>query len=439
MPISAKAAWADWRCGFKTATIDKRSVWAWAFYDFANSPFATTIISVIFNVYFAGVVAANSSVRGAALWSFLVAVSTLVSGALSPYVGAVADIRRSRKAGLCVCALVGSVSTAALAVSAPDTLVLSAGLFFIASVAFTLSLTFYNSFLNELSDDTSIGRISGYGWALGYLGGGLCLALNLWMIRRPDFFGIPAEHHWPVRAAFMTAGAWWFIFTFPLILFVPESGVQSQPAPGILTAHRMALDRLAASIRSAFRMNKNLFIFLAAYLLYNDAIETVIVTAAIFAGLELNMGQDEIIGCFLMIQFVAVIGAAGFGVLSDRWNHKRALQIALVVWAGILCWTFSITDHRSFWFVSAAAALVLGGSQSVSRSLFGRMVPDAEKTQFYGFLSLSGKISAAAGPALFGAVYEFTGNIRLAILTLIVPLLVGLFLLNFVREPVRQK
>lgn len=386
-------------------------------------------MAVIFNVYFATVVARDAPIRGLTLWTFLISGSTLLSGILSPYLGALADIRKTRKRWLAGCAGAGAVSTAALFFSGPQTLVLTSAFFVIASVCFTVSLTFYHSFLNDLSTDRTIGSVSGFGWAIGYVGGGLCLALNLAMIQKPVWFGLP-EGDSAVRATFLVVGLWWLVFTLPFIFWIKEQ----RDAAGPPRAGREALRRVMDSIRAARKYNKNIFVFLAAYFLYNDVIETVIVVAGIFAAAELGMPESERIACFLMIQFVAFFGAVAFGRLADRWTQRKALLASLALWAGILLWTTTMTTRAEFWIAGFLISIVLGGSQAVSRSLFGRLVPAGQEAQFFGFWGLSGKISAATGPLIFGIVHEWTGQIRRAILSLLVLLIAGMALLAFVKE-----
>jgi len=394
-------------------------------------------MAVVFNVYFAGVVAKDAPINGVTLWSFLIAGSALISGILSPYLGALADIQKTRKRWLAGCALVGGCSTTALIVASPETLALTCVLFVLASACFTLSLTFYHSFLNDLSTGKNIGQVSGFGWAIGYIGGGFCLALNLLMIRHPDWFHLPAYNYWPVRATFFVVGIWWLVFTVPILLWVKESHAASDagtapiPPSPLAEAGRRVMD----SFKAATRYRKNLFLFLIAYLLFNDVIETVIVMASIFAAMELKMGPDEIVACFLMIQFVAFFGSLGFGKLADRWSNKKALQTSLVLWALMIGWTMGMRTKTEFWIASIFVALVLGGSQSVSRSLFGKLIPAGEVAQFYGFLGLSGKISAAAGPLVFGLVHELTGRIRWAIFSMLILLILGQSLLALVKEP----
>jgi len=417
------------------AAPDRRELWAWAFYDFANSPFATSILAVVFNVYFAGVVASAAPVKGVTLWSILVATSTLISAGLSPYLGAVADLTGRRKWGLTVTAIAGASATSSLVIAAPGTWILTSALFVVASVCFTLSLTFYSSFLNDLSTRSTIGWVSGFGWAIGYLGGGLCLAINLVMIRFPETFHIPLDSHWPIRLTFLSVGAWWMIFTVPVLIFLREP-----PGPPRATARtgsiwREAWKRVLVTIREARRLRKNLFRFLISYMLYNDVIETVIVVAAIFASSELRMSQSDIVSCFLLIQFVAFAGALGFGRAADRWSNIRTIQAAIAAWAVVLVWTVFMTRPEEFWAAGCVIGLILGGTQAISRSFFGRMIPEDEKAQFYGFYGLSGKISAAAGPLLFGLVHEWTSSFRWAIVSLTILLMFGFLILTGVEEP----
>lgn len=350
-----------------------------------------------------------------------------------PFLGALADIQRSRKKWLIGSALTGACATTGLVIATPQTVVVSSIIFFVASLCFTISLTFYHSFLNALSTPDDIGRVSGFGWAVGYIGGGLCLALNLLMIEHPSWFHLPGGDI-SVRLTFLTVGIWWILFTIPFLVWVKEpAGLTESPRrlPGLC---RAAGGKVLASLRAAGHFRKNLFLFLISYLLYNDAIETIIVVAGIFAAQELGMRSGEIVGCFLMIQFVAFFGALGFGRLADRWSNKKALQASLGVWALILVWAMVMTRRSEFWAAGVIIALVLGGSQSVSRSLFGKMVPRGEEAQYYGFWGLSGKIAAAAGPLIFGLVHHFSGNIRLALMALLVLLATGQVLLSFVEE-----
>lgn len=410
------------------------AVWAWSFYDFANSPFSTSIMSVIFNVYFAKVVAEHSPLYGDTLWGILVSISTLLAGLLGPISGAMADRRGSKKSYLAICAVSGSVTTAGLFWSGPDTLFFSSILLIIANLSFSCSLSFYNSFLISLSTPASIGRVSGLGWALGYIGSGICLALNLALIQKPELFGIPTDNYFPIRLTCLICAVWWALFTIPLLLWVPEpDGSGRHETLGQTFGH--AWKSVRDSIKGARTLNKNLFLCLISYLLYNDGIETVIVMAALFASQILNMSQSEIISCFLMIQFVAFFGALLFGRLGDYLGNKKALQVALTLWSVVIFWALFINSKTEFWWAGALIAIVLGGSQSLSRSLFGRLLPPGQEAQFYGFQNLSSKISATLGPLVYGISRQLTGSPRIAILSMLIFFIAGQALLSGVQEP----
>ncbi|MBI4668561.1 MAG: MFS transporter [Elusimicrobia bacterium] len=416
--------------------LRRRAVWAWAFYDFANSPFATTVMAVVFNVYFARVVARSAPLHGDTIWAILIAVSTLASGIISPVWGALADRRSWKKISLAACALTGSISTIGLTASQEGTILLSCLLFLAASLSFSCSLAFYNAFLNDLADDKNIGRVSGFGWAMGYAGGGLCLALNLLMIERPEFFGLPAHNQWPVRLTFAVVGLWWAVFSIPILLWVEEKPKARQPGgEPFFASLGYSLKAVAQSIKSAGRTNRNLFTFLIAYLLYNDGIETVLVMAGVFASEMLLMGPGEIVGCFLMIQFVAFFGAFGFGRLADRWSNKKALMLSLGLWTAVLIWAILMKSKLEFWLAGAVIAVVMGASQSLSRSLFGKLVPKGSEAEFYGFLNLSSKVSATLGPLTYGLSRQITGSPRIGILSMLIFFVLGQLLLTHVKEP----
>lgn len=381
-------------------------------------------------------VAKDLPVDGLTLWTLLVSGSALLAGLSGPFLGSLADIRRLRKRWLVAFAMLGSICTSALVIATSETLAATCILFFIASSCFTISLTFYHSFLNDLSEPSTIGRISGFGWAWGYMGGGICLALNLLMIQYPAWFHLsPGDI--PIRLTFLTVGLWWAFFSLPIFFWIHDSrdsspAIETNAWPSSL---RLAWRKVVESLKAAGKFRKNLFLFLISYLLYNDAIETTIVVAGIFASQEIGMSAGETAGCFLMIQFVAFFGSLWFGWLADRWSNKKALQASLGIWALILIWAIFMRSRLEFWIASSLIALVLGGSQAVSRSLFGKMVPRGEEAQHYGFWSLSGKISASVGPLMFGLIHEFSGQMRYAMLFLLVLLIIGQCLLAYVREP----
>lgn len=415
----------------------RRELWSWALYDFANSPFSTTVTTVIFNVYFASVVAAAGvtvggySIPGPSLWAYLVAASSLTMGLLSPFLGAVADCSGAKKRFLFAFTALGALATALLYFARPGTAASASAAFFAANLAFAGAFSFYSAFLPELADKDHMGRVSGFGWALGYIGGGACLALNLLMLQKPALFGIPAEDHLPIRLGFLVVGAWWLVFSLPLFLWLKERARPTGEAGWGLLRH--ATERTFKTLREV-RRYPELAKFLIAYLLYNDGIETVIVMASIFAAEEIGMGQGEIIQCFLVLQGVAFLGSLLFGRLADAVGNRKAVFLTLLLWGGVLAWALGMRTATEFWWAGVLIGLILGGSQSASRSLFAVMTPKENAAEFFGFFSLSGKMVATLGPLSFGLMRQWLGSVRYAVVSLVLFFAAGAAILAWVDE-----
>ncbi|MBI4396534.1 MAG: MFS transporter [Elusimicrobia bacterium] len=418
----------------------EKRLWGWAMYDFANSAFATTTLAVIFNVYFVQkVVPAEGwrifgvAVPGAALWGYTVSLSMFITFFLSPLLGAAADFSGRKKAFLSVFWVLGFVSAGSLFFVRPGDVGRAMFFFILANVGFAGGNVFYNAFLTDLSRPGLMGRISGLGWALGYIGGGLCLAFNLLLIKLPGAFGIPNEGFLPVRACLLSVGVWWFVFSLPFFRWVPESpargAADSRLSFKLLFAGWSRLKHTLQHIRDY----SNLVKFMAAYLVYNDGIETIILMASIVGAQLLGMKQDELILCFLMIQGVAFAGALLFGWLADRIRHKPVIFITLVIYAAVLFWAYAMDSIREFWALGVVVGLVLGGSQAASRSLMALLTPPEKSAEFFSFYSLVGKLTALFGPLLFGFTSQVWG-LRGGVLSLMVFFVVGGALLAFVQE-----
>ncbi|MBI4051565.1 MAG: MFS transporter [Elusimicrobia bacterium] len=417
-----------------------KEIWAWACYDFANSPFSTTITTVIFNVFFVTVVVGpggfllgKTLIPGSSLWAYLISFSTLLVGILSPILGAIADCGGFKKRFLIGFTLLGVFSTGMLFWAQEGMVLWSSFFFFVANLAFAGAFTFYNAFLPSLVSKEKLGSISGLGWALGYMGGGLCLALNLWMIQKPSTFHISSLDHFPVRFGFLLVAFWWLFFSLPLFLLVRESAPSSMRI-NFIQSIRLGLSRIRQTVRR-FRCYPELFRFLMGYLLYNDGIETVIVVASIFAAEELGMKKGEIIQCFLMIQGVAFVGSLLFGRLADLWGNKKTILVTLLLWMGVLFWSFWMKNSWQFWQAGVLIGLILGGSQSASRSLFALFTPRENTAEFFGLFSLSGKVVATLGPLSFGLCRQILGSTRWAVGSLLFFFVLGsLFLLGVNEE-----
>ena len=403
-----------------------RPVYAWAMYDFANSAFATVVLSVIFNVYFARVVVPPEGVRwagmtipGESLWGYLISLVMLLVLVLSPLLGALADKRSLKRAFLVFWATVGALSTVGLASAAPGRVAPTAVLLLLAALGFEMSLVFYNAFLKDVSDDSNAGRVSGLGFALGYIGGGLCLALNMALINGTD----PARG---VRMGMIAVGLWWLVFALPSFIWLRDRPVASAPMGNVIESLK---DTLKA-VRKIPSMGR----FLLAYVIYEDGIQTVIVMASIFGAKELGMTTGQLALCFLFIQFVAFIGAMACGRLADAWGHKRVILLTLFLYMGAISWAVVMKTPAEFWGLGAIVGIVLGGSQAASRSFFARLVPIEKSSEFFALFSIVGKAAAFMGPLVFGIAAQFWG-LRAGVASLLVFFVVG----GSVLLPVREK
>ena len=375
-------------------------------YDFANSAFATTILAVIFNQYFATVVAGGEKgvdifgfhLHGASFFTFTVSFSMALSAAFSPFLGAMADASGSKKQFMMVFCYAAVLFTGLLYLVHAGDYWMGAVFFIIANIGFAEGNVFYNAFLPEISNEQNIGRISGLGWALGYIGGGALLAINLIMLKYPESIGFPKDY-FTVQDCFLSVAVWWLIFSIPTFLFLRERSGRFVILQGKLL--REGYRRLRQTF-SRIKTFRELTKFLIAFLIYNDGIETVIVMASIFGADVLGMETGEIILFFLMIQGIAFIGSLIFGFLADAIGNKRTVMISLGIWSLIVLWAYALgivwDPKTEYWILGVLAALVMGGSQAASRSLQGIFTPDANSAEFFAFFGVSGKFASIFGP-----------------------------------------
>ncbi|WP_432822779.1 MFS transporter [Trichloromonas sp.] len=418
-----------------TTTADsKRKAWfGWCMYDWANSAFATVILAAVLPVYFVALVppeGARLSLFGltrtmpaSALWGYAVSCSMLAVALAAPYLGAYADKRGRRRLLLIVFALTGAAATSLLALAGPGDYLLAALLFIIANIGFAAGNIFYNAFLPALADGTELDRLSARGFATGYIGGGLMLLLAFALIQGYDLFGF-ADRGAATRAGFFITGLWWALFSLPTFRHVREGVFIHAPEP-LPTGFKGYLQTFAH-----IRRYPDLLRFLLAFLFYNDGIQTIIVVSAIFAREELGLSQGSILGCFLMIQFVAMPGSLLFGRLAEQYGAKHSVLLSLILFIAVTIYAYTMHQGWEFWILGLVVALILGGSQAISRSLFAALVPADKSAEFFGFYAISGKFASIFGPLVFALIADFTGSSRLSILALAVFFLVGIALLS---------
>ena len=405
---------------------------AWCLYDWANSAFATVVLAALLPVYFAALVpdgGGQLSVFGlqrtlpaSALWGYAVALSLGSVAVAAPFLGAAADRGRLRRPLLIGFALIGATATACLAAAGPGDYWLALLLFIVANAGFAGGNIFYNAFLPALADDKELDRLSARGYALGYLGGGLMLLIAFVLIQWPALFGFPGKGA-ATRFSFLLTGLWWAGFALPAFRHLRDDLLPAPAGPPLRTL-RDYLKTFAA-----LRRHRDLLRFLCAYLLFNDGIETIIAVSAIFGSEELGLSTTTILGVFLLIQFVAWPASLLYGRLAVRFGTRRALAGGLILFLLITVYAYAMRTALEFWLLGFAVALVLGGCQALSRSLYASLTPPAQSAEFFAFFGISGKFAAIIGPLLFALVIDLTGSARLAILTLATLFVAGLALL----------
>lgn len=418
-----------------------RPVWGWAFYDFANSAFATTVMSVVFSVYFAKVLVPpegahlfGTRVPAESLWGYMVSMVMVLVILLAPGLGAIADHRSNKRSFLMLFTIVGALANIGLYGATPPRLWYGFALIFMALLGYELALVFYNAFLTDITTDESAGRVSGFGFALGYIGGGTCLAINMAMLAKPIWFGIDsADPTLPARTSVGLAGFWWLLFSIPTFLWVHDI-VRIVPAAQHSAVQVIggALRQLVATWQSLSE-KRDLKRFLLSYLIFNDGIQTILLMASIFGAKELNMSAAELALCYLVIQFVAFVGAMVFGRLADAWSHKKVILTTLLVYTVMIVWAIGMKRSWEFWTMGVIIGIVLGGSQAAARSLFAVMIPPERSTELFALYAVVGKAAALIGPAVFGLVAQFAG-LRMGIASLLVFFVVGGAILFTVNE-----
>lgn len=402
----------------------KREIFAWAMYDWANSAYSTLYITVLVS-YLQHVDLPEEQRTRAYGW--VISLTNLAVALLSPVLGAVADQHASKRRWLGCTALTGAAASALMFLATPDRGWLLVGLFAVAQLSFELSQGFYNGFLPEIADEHSMDRVSAWGYGLGYVGGGLALALFLAMYRYSEALGLPAADDDPAallpRLGLLFMGLWWGVFTVPTLLWLRDRG-QPRGNGSVLAAARGAVTQVAASIRNirAYRM---LALFLLGFLFYNDGVQTVLSQASVFAARALDMDAGQLAMLVLMIQFIALPGAILVGRLATAFGQKPILLGCLGVWIGLLVAAWFVTSQTQFWIMGAVLALVMGGIQSVSRAVMGQMTPVRHTAEFFGFFNLSSKAASMFGPLLFTEILARTGSPHHALISLLVFFLLG--------------
>ncbi|MFO7876706.1 MAG: MFS transporter [Desulfovermiculus sp.] len=411
-------------------------VWlGWCIYDWANSAFATVILAAVLPVYFVHLVPEGgatvfwspSPVRASVLWGYGVSLSMLLVAAAAPVLGAVGDRGGKHQHWLGLFCGIGSLCTAALFWADDTRYWLALGLFIAANFAFAAANIFYNALLPVLSrDEKEMDRLSARGFALGYVGGGLALLVVVLLISFPGNFGVSGADT-ATRIGFVFTGLWWLLFSIPALWLL--QGTRAPTRPHAFPAGLRGYGRILKEVMSY----PDLLRFLIAFLLYNDGIQAVIALSAVFAKDVLELPRESVIGCFLMVQFMAMPGALFCGWLAERFGTKQVILLTLVLFMAATGFAATITAAWQFWALGFVVALILGGSQAASRSLFASLIPSGRSAEFFGFYAISAKFASILGPFLFSLTADLTGSPRLSILILIAFFAIGALVLATVK------
>ena len=433
-----------------TMVNDRREIFGWAMYDWANSAFSTTVGTVFLGPYVASLARTAAEAAGTSTVSFLgipVAPDSFLPYCISfsvgmqvlflPILGAVADYSHLRKQMMQVFATIGAIATILMFLLTGNLWWLGGVLFIVANLAFGAAMVFYNAYLPDIASEEERDRVSSYGWAMGYMGGGILLALNLAFYIFSEDLGVPGDL--AVRINLASAGIWWLGFSFITWgRLRPRHAARQLPAGESYAT--IGFKQLRKTIGEVKHFPETLK-FLLAYFLYNDGIQTVIAVAATFAAAPLIQGgleleQTTLTAVILMIQFVAFFGALFWGKLAGWIGAKQSVVVSLVIWAGVVIYAYGglkgETATAQFFILGVFSALVMGGSQAISRSLFAQMIPNGKEAEFFSFYEISERGTSWIGPLVFGLANQMFGNLRIAILSLIFFFIMGLILLPFV-------
>lgn len=429
---------------------DRREIFSWAMYDWANSAFSTTVSTVFLGPYLAALAAEAGRaypdgyarllgipIAPDSFFPYAVSISVFLQVLFLPIVGAIADYSHMRKRMLQFFATLGATATILLFFVTTSLWWLGGLLFLVANLAFGAAIVLYNSYLPDIATEDQRDRVSSFGWAMGYLGGGLLLALNLVFFMFRDALKMPADL--VVRLNLASAGVWWLGFSL-----ITWAGLRSRRPPRSLppgeTYLSVGFRQLRQTLRELRQFPETLK-FLLAYFLYNDGIQTVIAVSSTFAAAPIIRGgvgldTQTLTMAILMIQFIAFFGALLWGRLATWIGAKKAIMVSLVIWSGVVIYGYGglkgDTRILEFFLLGALIALVLGGSQAISRSLFAQMIPDGKEAEFYSFYEVSERGTSWTGPMIFGLVNQWLGNLRYGILALIFYFVVGMILLSIV-------
>ena len=410
---------------FDRLGLGRRDLRAWAMYDWANSAFQTTIIAAVFPIYYQKVAAAGQPEAAAmSRFAWATTLAILIVAIVAPVLGAVADYTAIKKQLLAVFLAIGAAATGAMYWIGRGDWQFALVLFVIGNVGVAGTIVFYESLLPHLVEEKDLDRVSTAGYAVGYMGGGVLLAINLMMIQKPEWFGIP-DAGTATRLALASVAIWWVVFSIPLFRSVAEPVLrrEADERPGGGNAFLGGTKRLLETFQE-LRRYRDAFVFLLAFLLYNDGIQTMIRMATIY-GTQIGLPESAMITALLMTQFIGIPCAFVFGMVATRIGARTAVFAGLAVYVLITLLGYFMTTAAHFFALAGLVGMVQGGTQALSRSLFASMIPRHKSSEFFAFFSVFERYAGVLGPAIFAFVVEHSGSGRSAILAVAVFFVVG--------------
>lgn len=385
-------------------------------YDFANSSFTTIIVTVVYSVYFRNVVVGSEEL-GTALWGRAVSISMLLVGLSAPIFGAIADYSRSKKKFLFINTYLTIIFTSLLYFVGKGNILTGMLFFIIANFGYNSANVFYNSFLSDIAPREDMGKVSGWGWGVGYVGGLASLFLSLYLIKID------------VKLVFPAVGLFFAIFSLFTFIWLKEFSRTSRRT----NYFRVAFQRISVSWKS-IKHFKELLRFIISYFIYNDGIVVVISFAAIYGAARFGMNPQQLIIYFIYAQLTSVVGALFFGYIIDRVGCKKTISITLLIWVAVVIWAFLAQSIKEYYMVGLLAGIAIGSSQSSSRTMLAQLTPSSKMTEFFGFYALTGKLASFIGPLVYGEIARITGSQRLSIVSVLVFFIIGGLILQTVNE-----
>ena len=405
---------------------NKRAVWSWAFYDWANSAYSTTVMAGFFPLFFKEYWADPHNPSQSTFYLGMAnSIASIVVAAMAPLLGSVADQGSAKKKFLILFAFLGVIMTGGLWMVEQGNWQMAVLFYVMATIGFSSGIVFYDSLLPGLASEERVDAVSSLGFSLGYLGGGLLFLVNVFMYLKPEIFGIP-DGETAIKLSFLSVAVWWAVFTIPLILFVPEP--KNYDAVDIKNAVRMGWIQLIQTFKEIRNM-KVVGTFLLAYWFYIDGVDTII-RMAVDYGMSLNFPGESLIIALLIVQFVAFPSALIYGWLASKIGAKTGIMVGITAYSFITLLGYFMTEAWHFYVLAILIGLFMGGIQALSRSLYTRIIPPDKSAEFFGFYNMLGKFAAIIGPALMGTIALATGSARLSILSILLLFILGGFFLN---------